>query len=283
MKLGWIGWSQYFKEYGRSIDVLPNRDSYTGEIYKDAKINVHDLINYISIYEQIEKASTDVKAYEINPSHCVSRSKRNINADTIKILCDSIEAICKNPDKNFILAYNDNPDGLLHQFGCQSEEVKEFVLDAEKKIENLYHKLLDTNTLLLISADHGHKDIEKTYDILQMEDIQDCLMFPPSIESRCTTFWVKDEKKIEFERLFKEKFGEDFILYTKEEFLERNMLGFGNKHKKVDDFIGNYISLSIRGASFKLGTYISKEKPEKKSAHCGLSCEEMEVPLIIIQ
>ena len=116
-----------------------------------------------------------------------------------------------------------------------------------------------------------------------MEDIQDCLILPPSIESRCTTFWVKDEKKTEFERLFKEKFGEDFILYTKEEFLERNMLGFGNKHKKVDDFIGNYISLSIRGASFKLGTYISKEKPEKKSAHCGLSCEEMEVPLIIIQ
>lgn len=282
MKLGWIGWSQYFKEYGRSIDVLPNRDSYTGEIYKDAKINVHDFINYISIYEQIEKASTDVKAYEINPSHCISKSKRNINADTIDILCDSIEAICKNPDKNFILAYNDNPDGLLHQFGCQSEEVKEFVLDAEKKIENLYHKLLGTNTLLIISADHGHRDIEKVYDILYMEDIQDCLMLPPSIESRCTTFWVKEEKKIEFERLFKEKFGEDFILYTKEEFLKKNMLGFGNKHNKIDDFIGNYISLSIKGASFKLGTYISKEKPEKRSTHCGLSCEEMEVPLIII-
>ena len=284
MKLGWIGWSQYFKEYGRSIDVLPNRDSYTGEIYKDAKINVHDLINYISIYEQIEKASTDVKAYDINPSHCVSRSKRNINSDTIEILCDSIEAICKNPDKNFILAYNDNPDGLLHQFGCQSEEVKEFVLDAEKKIENLYHKLLDTDTLLLVSADHGHKDIEKTYDILQMEDIQDCLILPPSIESRCTAFWVKEEKKTEFEKLFNERFREDFILYTKEEFLGKHMLGFGNKHKKVDDFIGNYISLSIRGASFKLGTYISKEKiPDVwESAHCGLSSEEMEVPLIVI-
>lgn len=284
MKHGWIGWSQYFKEYGRTIDVLPNRDSYTGEIYKNAKINVHDLINYISIYEQIEEASTDVKAYDINPSHCVSRSKRNINSDTIEILCDSIEAICKNPDKNFILAYNDNPDGLLHQFGCQSEEVKEFVLDAEKKIENLYHKLLDTDTLLLVSADHGHKDIEKTYDILQMEDIQDCLILPPSIESRCTAFWVKEEKKTEFEKLFNERFREDFILYTKEEFLGKHMLGFGNKHKKVDDFIGNYISLSIRGASFKLGTYISKEKiPDVwKSAHCGLSSEEMKVPLIVI-
>ena len=282
MKHGWIGWSQYFKEYGRSIDVLPNRDSYTGETYKDAKINIHDLINYVSIYEQIENTSTDVKAYEIKPSYCVSKSKRNMNANTIEILCDSIEAICKNPDKNFILAYNDNPDGLLHQFGCQSEKVKEFVLNAEMKIEDLYHKLLDTNTLLLISADHGHKDIEKTYDILQMEDIQDCLILPPSIESRCTAFWIKEEKKNEFEKVFSERFGEDFILYTKEEFLGKHMLGFGNKHKKIDDFIGNYISLSIRGASFKLGTYISKEKPEKKSTHCGLSRDEMEVPLIII-
>ena len=220
MKHGWIGWSQYFKEYGRSIDIFPNYDSYTEEAYKNAKIDVQDLINYESIYEQIEKASKDVKAYEINPSHCTSRSKRNTNADTIDILCDFIEPICKNTDKNFILAYSNNPDGLLHQYGCQSDEVKEFVLDAEKKIE--------------------------------------------------------------FEQVFKERFGEDFILYTKEEFLGKNMLGFGNKHKKIDDFIGNYIALSIRGASFKLGTYVSKEKTEKKSTHCGLSCEEMEVPLIII-
>lgn len=282
IETGWIAWSQYFKEYGRSIDILPNRDSYTGEIYKDAKINVQEQIQYISIYDQIEEASKEVKAYEISPSYCMSRSKRNINANTIEILCDSIEAICKNTDKNFILAYNDEPDGLLHKCGCKSSEVKEFILDTEKKIEDLYNNLQGTNTLLIISADHGHKDIEKVYDILHMEDIQDCLIMPPSLESRCTTFWIKEEKKKQFEQIFKERFREEFLLYTREEFLEKHMLGYGNKHKKIDDFIGNYISLSIGSASFKLGTNISKEKPEKKSTHCGLSPEEMEVPFIIL-
>ena len=172
---------------------------------------------------------------------------------------------------------------MLHQYGCESNEAKEFVLDTEKKIENLYNTLIDTNTLLIISADHGHKDIEKVYDILDMEDIEDCLILPPSLESRCTAFWVKEEKKTEFEQIFQERFGKEFILYTKEEFLKKNMLGIGNKHKKVDDFIGNYISMSIRGASFKLETYISKEKQEKKSTHCGLSPEEMEVPFIVIE
>ncbi len=282
IETGWIAWSQYFKEYGRSIDILPNRDSYTGEIYKDAKINVQEQIQYISIYDQIEEASKEVKAYEISPSYCMSRSKRNINANTIEILCDSIEAICKNTDKNFILAYNDEPDGLLHKCGCKSSEVKEFILDTEKKIEDLYNNLQGTNTLLIISADHGHKDIEKVYDILHMEDIQDCLIMPPSLESRCTTFWIKEEKKKQFEQIFKERFREEFLLYTREEFLEKHMLGYGNKHKKIDDFIGNYISVSIGSASFKLGTNISKEKPEKKSTHCGLSPEEMEVPFIIL-
>ena len=282
IETGWIAWSQYFKEYGRSIDILPNRDSYTGEIYKDAKINVQEQIQYISIYDQIEEASKEVKAYEISPSYCMSRSKRNINANTIEILCDSIEAICKNTDKNFILAYNDEPDGLLHKCGCKSSEVKEFILDTEKKIEDLYNNLQGTNTLLIISADHGHKDIEKVYDILHMDDIQDCLIMPPSLESRCTTFWIKEEKKKQFEQIFKERFREEFLLYTREEFLEKHMLGYGNKHNKIDDFIGNYISVSIGSASFKLGTNISKEKPEKKSTHCGLSPEEMEVPFIIL-
>ena len=281
MKHGWIAWSQYFKEYGRSIDVLANRDSYTGEVYGNAKLDIQDLINYISIYEQIEKASPDVKAYEINPSHCSSRSKRNIKANTIDILCDYIEAICKNTDKNFILAYNDNPDGLLHKYGCESIEAKDFVLDAEKKIENLCNKLAGTNTLLIISADHGHKDIENMYEILNMEDIQDCLILPPSLEGRCTTFWVKEDKKTKFEHIFKEKFKEEFLLYTKEELLRKNLLGFGKQHKKIDDFLGDYISISVKESSFKMGTYISRESPEKKSTHCGLSAEEMEVPLII--
>ena len=34
VETAWIAWSQYFKEYGRSLDVLPEKDSYTGEKIK---------------------------------------------------------------------------------------------------------------------------------------------------------------------------------------------------------------------------------------------------------
>ena len=274
IETGWIAMSQYFKEYGRAIEMLRETDSYTGESIKSSKMNVFDLIKYIPIYEQIEQASPHVKAYEINPTYCKARSKRNINADNISLLCDSVEALCRNEDNNFILAYSDKPDVLLHKYGCKSKEVKDFILNAESNIKALYNKLKNTNTLFIISADHGHKDINKVYNIVDMEDIQECLILPPSLESRVVSFWVKEEKKELFEKLFNEKFNDEFLLYTKQEFLNKHMLGYGNQHKKVDDFIGNYIALSTGDSIIKLGTNISKEKPDKKSTHCGLTPEE---------
>lgn len=281
IETGWIAMSQYFKEYGRAIEMLRKIDSYTHESLKKYNKDIYDLIKYTPIYEQIENISPDVKTYEILPNFCESHSKRSINANSIEDLCKVIKSICTNNDKNFILAYNDNPDSLLHKYGCNSEEVQNFILNAEKNIEQLCVDLENTNTLVIITADHGHKDIEKIYNIKDIKEIQDCIIMPPSLESRAVTFWVKNDKKKKFEDFFKTNLNDEFILFTKEEFLAKNFLGFGNKHKKIDDFLGNYIAISIGSSALKLGTEISKQTPTKKSTHCGFTKDEMEVPLII--
>lgn len=279
---GWIAWSQYFKEYGRDIDMLSHRESYTSRDLKNARINVFDtIVKYKSVFEQIEEALPNIKAYEITPSYSDKRAKRSIRADSIDEIIMNIETLCKNPDEKFILAYCDNPDGLLHKFGTDSEEVKEFVENTERKIEDMCKNLTE-DTVVIISADHGHKDINKAYSILDYPEIQKCLISLPSLESRVVTFWVKEDMKEEFVKNFNKNFENDFWLMTKEEFLEKNMLGFGKKHPKIDDFIGNYIALSISDSIIKLENYLTEGKKLKKSTHCGLTKEEMEVPVIII-
>ena len=280
---GWIAWSQYFKEYGRDIDMLSHRESYTSRDLKNARINVFDTtVKYKSVFEQIEEALPNIKAYEITPSYSDKRAKRSIRADSIDEIIMNIETLCKNPDEKFILAYCDNPDGLLHKFGTDSEEVKEFIENTERKIEDMCKNLTE-DTVVIISADHGHKDINKAYSILDYPEIQKCLILPPSLESRVVTFWVKEDMKEEFVKNFNKNFENDFWLMTKEEFLEKNMLGFGKKHPKIDDFIGNYIALSISDSIIKLENYLTEGKKLKKSTHCGLTKEEMEVPVIIIK
>ena len=279
---GWIAWSQYFKEYGRAIDVLQHRESYLHEDISKAKINVYDsIIGYTGVFEQIEKASPDVKAYEIMPTYSDKKAKKSIRADNIDEIVDNIEMLCSNPGEKFIMAYSDNPDGLLHKYGTDSDEVKKFIEETQNKIEEMC-KNFSEDTVLIISADHGHKNIEKAYTILDYPEIQECLYMPVSLESRVVGFYVKENMKEEFEKRFNNIFKNEFWLMSKEEFLARNFLGFGEKHPKIDDFLGNYIALSISSSIIKIETYLVDGKPVKKSTHCGLTKEEMEVPLIVI-
>lgn len=280
---GWIAWSQYFKEYGRAIDMLSHKESYKRDSLQGAKIDVFkEVVNYTPIFERIEKAATNVKAYELTPTYSDKRANRSVRADNIDEIISNIEMLCQTQDEKFILAYSDNPDGLLHKFGTTSEEAKQFVLETENKIQQMRQKLGE-DTIVIISADHGHKDIEKSYSIIDYPEIQECLIIPASLESRTLAFWVKEDMKKEFEERFKNAFGDEFLLMTKQEFLDKNFLGYGEKHPKIDDFIGNYIALSTAGSMIRLETFLAEGKPVKKSTHCGLTKEEMEVPLIVLE
>lgn len=124
--------------------------------------------------------------------------------------------------------------------------------------------------MLLISSDHGHNDIKEKISILELSDIQDCLIMPPFLESRMISFFVKEDKKEKFEKSFNERFKEKYILYNKKDFLSSGLLGKGKQHKKIDDFIGNYIAVAISDLIIVLENYLTKEikgKKTKKNQH----------------
>ena len=281
IETGWLGWSQYFKEYGRSIDMLPYVDSYTGEPLPRDKFDVYKTLEYVTTYEQIEKSSPDVKTYEIKPAHCDPKAEKCIHIQNLKGLCDSIETLCKNNENKYVFAYFDSPDSINHRHGWDSKETKDFICKAEKQFELLNNNLKGTNSLIIISADHGHNNIHNYSNILELQELQDCLYIPPFLEPRFISFFVKQDKKELFVSRFKEKFGEDYILYEKQDFLDSHLMGYGTPHKKIDDFIGDFIAISVSDTAIKLGTYLSKEKYLKLSDHCGLTRNEMEVPLIV--
>lgn len=280
---GWIAWSQYFKEYGRALDMFSHNESYLVEPLRKPKIDVFKTsMKYESVFKRIEDANPTIKTFEIEPKYAERRGNRSIIADSIDEVILSVKDVCTLPGEKFVFAYCDNPDGVLHKYGTDSIEAKEFVIDAENKIKNLRESLSD-DTIIIVSADHGHKNIEKAYSILDYPELWECFLMPPTFESRALNFYIKSEMKEIFEERFNKLFGEEFWLLNREEFLNRQkFLGNGCKHNKIDDFVGDYIAMSIAGSMIRLETYLADGKPVRKSTHSGLTKEEMEVPVIAL-
>ena len=72
------------------------------------------------------------------------------------------------------------------------------------------------------------------------------------------------------------------MLLTREEALKLNLFGFGDKHPRLDEFLGDFVAVSISDSIIRLQTYLTEGKVVKKSTHCGLTEDEMLVPVICI-
>lgn len=279
---GWVAWSQYFKEYGRCLDMLSKKESYERNylphtIKKDV---FKDVVGYKSIFEKIEEVNQDVDAIEIMPNYPETRSKKSLRINSLDEAINVIKMSADGKNRKFIFIYLEAPDCLLHKYGCTSEEAKEFIIDAEEKIEKLSNELEDT--LIIVTADHGHKDIKNAYTTIDDEELFDMYLMPPALESRSIAYYIKEDKKEEFKKRFNSLYKDEFMLLSREEVLNMNLLGVGNKHKRLDDFIGDFLAVSISDSIIRLETYLADGKTLKKSTHCGLTEDEMLVPVIVI-
>ena len=133
------------------------------------------------------------------------------------------------------------------------------------------------DTLLIITADHGHVDTEMS----QLEDypeLMDCMERLPAIEPRLATFFIKKGRKREFRTLFNRIYKGKFDLLTKKEVLERKLFGTGTEHPKFRDMLGDYIAVAIDDL-----TLIHTKKVKWVSSHGGVTEREMRVPVLIFK
>ncbi len=278
---GWLGWTLYFKEYARILETFLNTDAHTEESV--GKINAaKSILGYETIFEQINRnKKKKVQTYSFNPRGIIVAEEPTINVqlDGFEEMVSELIKTSKDEGHKYMMAYWSDPDHTIHLEGCHSTIVKDKMLKIDDELRRLASGLEDT--LLIVTADHGLIDIEKKYYINEYKTIDKCLLMPPSVETRCCSFFVKHEKKEIFVREFNKLLGKDFNLLTKAEFLADGYLGIGNAHEKVDDFLGDYIAVATGKAMIKYETNNQVIKRNHKANHAGLLKEEMIVPIVL--
>lgn len=280
---GWLGWSLYFKEFDRCIDLFSNFDSAT-QISAGKTHAAITLMNNDTIFNKIDKATEGkIKSYSIYPEgfNFPNYPNTHITVKETETMMKKIESLCRTNDEKFIMCYWPEPDHTMHVTGCYTSETRKILENINKKIELLSSSLSDT--LIIISADHGLVNINETIYINENQEIYDALIMPPSIEPRGTTFFVKKHMINKFPEIFNKYYKDDFILLTREQALNKNIFGFGNQHKKVDDFLGDFFACATSDKIFKCKKINSTDDMIFKAHHAGITDKEMMVPIIVIE
>lgn len=272
----WLGWSLYFKEFARYIDIYPECDSH-----KKEKVN-RSFLNYIR-YEATDKKIINIDNYFICPSGIIQDYdiQKSIGVNYIEEMFDTIQKLCDDPRDKYILAYWYWPDYAMHEYGSYSDVVRNFMQNTDNLLKNMCNKIHDSN--IIVSADHGLIDVTERISLDKIPEITECLIMPPFIESRAQTFFIKPEMKQQFERRFNALFSEDYVLFSKADVFDKNLLGKGTAHPKVMDFLGDYLACAIGKRYFSYQTDIAVPARDYAALHGGLTDKEMLVPLIVIE
>ena len=270
---GWLGWNAWFEEFGRPLVLFTNKDFYTQEPVDGADVR-GKILKTPHINEMLQSKLDTRDVSNLN-NFCGTAHK----VENLEQWFAEIETLCQSPKHKFIYGSWNNPDSEMHKNGVESPAAKEILSVVNRYTEQLADKL--KNTLLIITADHGMTDVESLY-LDDYPELEACLEHAPTLEPRFCSFKLKPGCKSQFQKLFEQVFGEDFLLMSKEEVLERKLTGCGSPHPRAAEFMGDILAIAVGN---KILQYRMKGVPQPKSFaahHAGLTADEMRVPLVLI-
>ncbi len=229
---GWLGWSLYFKEYGRTVDTFLNCDSFDHSPV--TPFPAKTLMPYESVYTQLKKLG--VECHDVTP-FATPFSDCWMQAKDMEALTESVVQLSHHSGQRFALCYWTQPDELMHEAGLYGNTVQNMVRGLEQQVQAMFERCEDTT--LVVLADHGMASIDRTVFITDYLEIMECLTMQPFIETRAVSFFVKAGEHRRFCEKFAEELGDQFVLMSREEVLESQLFGLGTPHKKTLDFVGD--------------------------------------------
>ncbi|MBO4649628.1 MAG: alkaline phosphatase family protein [Clostridiales bacterium] len=287
----WLGWDEYFPQLGKNVTVYTNSEQIQEAgspfaLEKDVRLDE----NGCPDIEPIRPIEGFHAGFKFTPYESIVTKMKNASSEAffsspyvepnpqdLDAILGRVTDLCREPGKKFIYAYWNEPDGTMHKTGTTSKETHEVITALEKRVEEFASTLSDT--LLFITADHGHMD-SKNLCILDYPEIMKCLVRMPSIEPRSLNLFIKDEYKEGFPVLFEKTFGDKFWLVPKEEVIEKQLFGRGNESPIFRDMLGDFLAIAISDTSL-FNTH--KEAALMPGGHAGLTKEELEIPLIAVE
>ena len=262
---GFLGWDCYIPPLDKVITLFRYREKGHEEICQPYVDMCGEFMPKF-IRDQINEKGT-AQSYGVSPF-------LDVPYESYDEMLAKIAELTEKPGRKYIYGYYNEPDGTMHRTGPDSPETIELLREINEKTERLASKLKDT--LLIIIADHGHMAVD-SYILDDYPQLLQLLERPVSIEPRAASFKVREGKKQEFLKVFREIFHDDFVLYDAEEVIASGLFGPGREHPYFRQQLGDYLAVSYGNRCMvqDAGSAIA-------SQHAGYTDDEIYIPLIVV-
>lgn len=292
---GYLGWSLYLNDQDCFFNVLPGTMQGRGFPEKDQAQAIYDSLPVRSIFQKVQDRGDRRSCFLVSPqafrqsfySNMVSKGAQAVHYRRDRDFARAVFSPVKKHShgRTFSMAYHENPDKMLHKCGTRSNWAAGYHRELGHLLCKLASRFRGTDTVLLVTADHGLTDMDSYLEINEVQELMDLLVHPPFPESRFSSFWVKDGQEELFKERFESLMGQDYILLTREEFLTEEWLGPGKAHPRMESYLGQFLAIAKgrRGIKYYGSDKAKKRKPgQYKAHHAGITSEEIRVPLLVM-
>lgn len=181
----------------------------------------------------------------------------------------------------FLLLYWSTLDTIAHSYGAASDAYLYELSMLAHAIRDTLTPVLDGDTALIISADHGHLDGDdaEAIDLARIPGLLDTFRLPPAGEGRATHLFMRAGDVADARARLLDTGV--VTVFTRDEVLDLELLGPGPRHPDLLASMGDLMVLP-HGSRRTLYPYQSRPHTAMIGRHGGLTPEEMLVPLLVL-
>jgi hypothetical protein len=193
---------------------------------------------------------------------------------------DSLDGLVA--ERKFIYAYWAEFDTASHKHGVASREARAQFERVDEAFGELLHRLAGTETLLVVTADHGFMD-SPAGDLLMLEDgpgLAKLLKLPLCGERRLAFCHVQDGRVAEFAARARDWLGERGAVRASSDLLDEGWFGPGRAHPQLAERIGDLTLVMNDRYTVKDWTP-GESRHLHNGNHGGATGDELLIPLVV--
>jgi len=283
---GLTGWFTYFGAAGCVAAPLPFRSRGDNVSLAARGVSGAQLYSGGSIFDSLGVRSIVVTHRSIvdstyNHYYC-GRAERIAYSDLPGFVAQTEAAVKSGPERKFIYTYWPEYDTLAHHHGVASAQVHREFERVDAAFAELLRRLAGTDTLLVVTADHGFLDSTgpASLELGAAPGLAALLRLPLCGERRAAFCHVQEGRVDEFAARARDWLGDRAQVRPSREVAEEGWFGSGHAHPRLAERIGDLTLLMNDNYTVKDWTP-GEARHLHVGNHGGTSEDELLIPLIV--